>query len=136
MMIDASAMISILTGEAEGSKLADAIETAKAPYTTPLAVCETATALMRAKDFSGDEASALVRRFLDEGGVKVVMITESMAGMAIAAFDRYGKGRHAAGLNMRDCFAYAAAKAYRAPLLFAGDDYSRTDVNDREGQVS
>ncbi len=91
---------------------------------------DAATALMRAKDFSGDKAAGLVRAFLEEAGVKVVMLTDGMADLAIAAFDRYGKGRHAAGLNMRDCFAYACAKAYRAPLLYDGDGFAKTDVNE------
>jgi uncharacterized protein with PIN domain len=27
-----------------------------------------------------------------------------------------------------DCFAYASAKVHRVPLLFCGDDVSRTDI--------
>jgi ribonuclease VapC len=41
---------------------------------------------------------------------------------------RYGKGRHAAGLNFGDCMAYAVAQAEGAPLLFTGDDFAKTDV--------
>ena len=47
---------------------------------------------------------------------------------AEAAFDRYGKGRHPAGLNMGDCFAYAVAAVSRAPFLFKGGDFGRTDI--------
>ena len=47
---------------------------------------------------------------------------------ARAAFDAYGRSRHPAGLNFGDCFAYALAKATSYPLLFKGDDFSRTDV--------
>jgi ribonuclease VapC len=53
-----------------------------------------------------------------------------MAAMAIQAFERFGKGRHPAQLNMGDCFAYTCALAQGAPLLFKGDDFSKTDVND------
>ena len=49
--------------------------------------------------------------------------------MALRAFERFGKRRHPAGLNMGDCFAYACAKAHGAPLLFIGDDFTQTDVN-------
>jgi len=30
---------------------------------------------------------------------------------------------------MGDCFAYACAKAYNAPLLFKGNDFSHTDID-------
>jgi ribonuclease VapC len=41
---------------------------------------------------------------------------------------RFGKGRHAASLNMGDCFSYALAKIRDFPLLFKGDDFSKTDI--------
>ena len=50
------------------------------------------------------------------------------ARLARAAFLVYGKGRHPAGLNFGDCFSYALAKAFDAPLLFIGDDFSKTDI--------
>ena len=55
--------------------------------------------------------------------------TEAHARAAVEAFLRYGKGRHAAGLNFGDCMAYAVAQAEGAPLLFTGEDFARTDVN-------
>jgi ribonuclease VapC len=45
------------------------------------------------------------------------------------AFDRFGKGRHPAGLNMGDCFSYAVATVAKAPLLFKGQDVGNTDVS-------
>lgn len=48
--------------------------------------------------------------------------------IATAAYDRYGKGRHPARLNMGDCFAYACAKTHDARLLYKGDDFSKTDL--------
>lgn len=48
--------------------------------------------------------------------------------IALDAFRRYGKGRHPAGLNLGDCFSYALAKATGQPLLFKGEDFSRTDI--------
>jgi ribonuclease VapC len=38
------------------------------------------------------------------------------------------QGRHAAGLNYGDCFSYALGRMLGEPLLFKGDDFSRTDV--------
>jgi uncharacterized protein with PIN domain len=48
--------------------------------------------------------------------------------IARLAWRRFGKGRHAAGLNYGDCFAHALAKACRLPLLFQGDDFAQTDI--------
>jgi ribonuclease VapC len=60
--------------------------------------------------------------------VDIVLIREREALLALEAFDRFGKGRHPAGLNMGDCFAYACAHALGVPLLFKGDDFARTDL--------
>ena len=46
----------------------------------------------------------------------------------VVAFTRFGKGRHPAGLNMGDCASYALAASRGLPLLFKGDDFSRTDI--------
>ncbi len=48
--------------------------------------------------------------------------------IAINAFRSFGKGRHQAGLNIGDCFAYALARATGLPLLFKGNDFTRTDI--------
>jgi ribonuclease VapC len=128
MMIDASAMVAILLRESDGETLASRIEAAKAPFTSPLAVYETIVALMREKRLSAAASEAAVRSFLSAASIRVVMISDSMATAAVAAFDRFGKGRHPAGLNLGDCFAYACAKAYRAPLLYKGEDFGKTDI--------
>jgi ribonuclease VapC len=60
--------------------------------------------------------------------VEIMAVDESMARDAADAFARFGKGRHLAALNHGDCFAYALAKSLDAPLLYKGDDFSRTDI--------
>ena len=56
-------------------------------------------------------------------------VTEAQAPIARRAYADFGKASgHPAKLNFGDCFAYALAKAKREPLLFKGDDFSRTDV--------
>ena len=77
------------------------------------------------KDVPGrDMAEALLARF----NIAVVPWTDDHAGIAADAFLRFGKGRHPANLNFGDCMAYALAKSLDAPLLFKGDDFSKTDV--------
>lgn len=58
----------------------------------------------------------------------VVPIDKSISDLALQAFERYGKGRHKASLNIGDCFAYACAKRHKVPLLFKGNDFGMTDV--------
>lgn len=58
----------------------------------------------------------------------VVPLTEARARAAAGAYGRFGKGFHPAGLNFGDCFAYALAREYDAPLLFVGNDFAQTDV--------
>jgi ribonuclease VapC len=58
--------------------------------------------------------------------VSPVRIEDALA--AREAYFKYGKGYHAAGLNLADCFAYALAKTRNEPLLFKGDDFSKTDI--------
>jgi ribonuclease VapC len=60
--------------------------------------------------------------------VEIVPVDLPLARLAADAFVRFGRGRHPAGLNYGDCFAYALAKHLRAPLLFKGDDFARTDI--------
>ena len=60
--------------------------------------------------------------------VRVVPVTLNQGNVALAAFLRFGRGRHSAGLNIGDCFAYALAKSRDLPLLFKGDDFAKTDI--------
>jgi ribonuclease VapC len=60
--------------------------------------------------------------------VQVVPVDSEQVEIARSAWRRYGKGRHAAGLNFGDCFAYALAAASGEPLLFAGEDFTRTGI--------
>ena len=76
----------------------------------------------------GPEAVPDLRLALRQGGIEVLPLDEELAWGAHAAWQRFGKGRHAAGLNFGDCFAYALAKSMGVPLLFKGDDFTHTDV--------
>jgi ribonuclease VapC len=55
-------------------------------------------------------------------------VTEEQSFAVRQAYSDYGKGRHAAGLNLGDCFSYALAKVSGEPLLFKGNDFRKTDV--------
>lgn len=130
MFIDASAMVAMLTDEPEGDRLARVLEGDRGPITSVIAIYETVARLMSKSSLSGEEARRTVAEFMRIAGVRIVAIGEREADMALRAFERFGKRRHPAGLNMGDCFAYACAKVHEAPLLFIGDDFPLTDVNE------
>ena len=129
MFVDASAIVAILTREAEADALADVLEGARSPITSPIAIFEAALGICRKRHASVGEAEADVREFLELAGIRAVPITEREAATALAAFSRYGTGRgHPAQLNLGDCFAYAIAKNHRTALLFEGEDFDKTDI--------
>jgi ribonuclease VapC len=129
MFVDASAMVAILTREAEADALADILGGARSPITSAIAIFEAVLGICRKRHASVDEAEQDVRDFLDLAGIRAVPITEREAETALAAFSRYGKGRgHPAQLNLGDCFAYAVAKNLRTSLLFKGEDFDKTDI--------
>jgi ribonuclease VapC len=128
MFLDASAIIAIIARESDGSSLAVRLGQAAKVYTSPISVYEAVLGLARIGNAPLADTEALVRRFLEEVRAEIVPITAPLAGGAVAAFDRFGKGRHAAELNMGDCFAYACAQDLGVPLLFKGDDFPQTDI--------
>jgi ribonuclease VapC len=76
----------------------------------------------------GPEGARDLDGFLQRIDAEVVPFDAEQADTARLAFRAYGKGRHPAGLNFGDCAAYALAKAAGEPLLFKGDDFTRTDI--------
>ena len=128
MFVDASAIVAVLAREPEAALLSAKLSNASTRLTSPLAVYEAVLAL--AREGGGDIARArsLVARFLDATGIVTADIRAAEQEAALDAFERFGKGRHPARLNMGDCFAYACAKTHGAPLLCKGEDFGKTDV--------
>ncbi len=128
MFIDASALSAILLDEPEARGLLQRIESAEACTTSAIAIYEATLAVARMEKAGVDAALTRVRSFLTLSRIDIVVIGEAEAYLALAAHDRFGKGRHPARLNMGDCFAYACAQTNNVPLLFKGDDFSQTDI--------
>ena len=87
--------------------------------------------LRRCSDSHGSgisQAGVVLERFLEEMQARIISISPAIGRSAIAAFDRFGKGRHRAGLNMGDCFAYACARELDVPILAKGNDFPQTDI--------
>jgi ribonuclease VapC len=128
IVIDASAIVAMLTREPEADTLVSALVTAGRAETTPIAIYEAVLGLSRKRQWSVGEAETHVADFLRAAGVDVQPIQPQTAHVALEAFARYGKGRHPARLNLGDCFMYAQAKVGEASLLYKGDDFSKTDI--------
>ncbi|MEE7448363.1 VapC toxin family PIN domain ribonuclease [Methylobacterium radiotolerans] len=133
MFVDASALVAILTAEAERSTLLSRLDGAVDPVTSGLAVFETAIAVARKTAMSVADAEAQVAEFIRVAGLRIVPIAEAETALALAAHARYGKGRHPARLNLGDCFAYACARVHGVPLLYVGDDFPQTDIRSALG---
>jgi ribonuclease VapC len=67
-------------------------------------------------------------RMIDGLGFEIVSVTPASARRIAAAYARWGRGAHPAGLNFGDCFSYEVAKEHSCPLLYVGDDFARTDL--------
>lgn len=129
MFVDASAIVAIMMEEPGSRQLAERLESAAQPMTSPIAIFEAVLAIRRILQVSVEIASDRVDDFLAITGTRSISVTPDIAALALDAFARYGKGQgHPAQLNMGDCFAYAVAKKQDAPLLFKGGDFGKTDI--------
>ena len=77
---------------------------------------------------TGPAGTQLLDELLGRVAMEIVAVDLELAEEAIVAWRRFGKGRHQAGLNFGDTFSYALARRLGQPLLFVGDDFSRTDL--------
>ena len=126
MIVDTSAFIAILRDEADAMVFARAIANTATRRISAATYVETAAVI----DASRDPIAS--RRFddlLHEAQFAIESVTEVQARIAREAYRDFGRGSgHPARLTFGDCFAYALAKAMDEPLLFKGDDFTRTDI--------
>jgi len=125
VIIDTSAVIAILRGEPDAAWMAEAIVRARTRRIS-------AASFVEAGVVTDSNRNPLLSRrldsFLHEFEVTIEPVTVRQAELAREAYRDFGKGRHRAGLNFGDCFAYALAKEAGESLLFKGDDFCHTDV--------
>jgi ribonuclease VapC len=128
MFVDASAIVAILVLEDDGPALEVRLGQAHSIHASSVAMYEAVLGIARILNVSVAAAQAEVDNFIAETGAQLIPITAEIGREAIRAFERFGRGRHPARLNMGDCFAYACARALDVPLLFKGDDFAQTDI--------
>ena len=125
MILDTSAMLAILFREPGYEVFEKALAGATKCRLSAASFVEAGIVLeSRGGAAALRESDALIRA----GGIQIEAVTEEQAQLARQCYSDYGKGRHAAGLNFGDCFAYALAKATGEPLLFKGQDFGLTDI--------
>jgi ribonuclease VapC len=125
MILDSSPLVAILAGEPDAELFIQAIS--RAPRCRISAGNFIELSIVVESQFAVEalrQCDALFRRV----GIVVEPVTVEHAHLARQAFHDFGKGRHPAGLNFGDCFAYALAKHSGEPLLFKGNDFSQTDI--------
>jgi len=125
IVVDTSALIAILDKEPDANLYAEAIAEADPPLISTATLVELNIVMLNRH---GIKAAQIVDRLIREGGFQVESFTIQHAELARDAYARYGKGQQPAGLNYGDCFSYALAKATGVPLLFKGQDFSKTDI--------
>jgi len=125
VILDASAIISILRGENDAPQMAQAVARAAERRTSVVTYVEAAVVIDSSRD---PVSSRRLDDFFGEAQIRVEPVTIEQGEIARQAYRDFGKGRHRASLNFGDCFAYALARARREPLLFKGDDFCHTDV--------
>lgn len=125
MIVDTSALVAILYREPEAESFIRIIHDA---HICRISVANHVELSMVVESQLGPEGMRQAETFIRRAGIVIEPVTLDHGDLARQAFLDFGKGRHKAGLNFGDCFAYALAKASAEPLLFKGNDFGLTDV--------
>lgn len=122
MIVDTSALVTILRREPEADRFIDRLLAVPDVRVSAGTLLETRLVAER------DGGTAELGEIIEVASIEIVPVDARQVDLAFDGFRRFGKGRHAAGLNFGDLFAYALAHALDEPLLFKGDDFAQTDV--------
>lgn len=125
MILDSSAILAIVRREPGFEELVRKLEKTEVCGVGAPTVAETGIVL---EARLGQDARAILERFLQDFSVAPIAFGEAHWREALAAFRRFGKGRHPAALDFGDCLTYATARLAGLPLLCTGDDFAKTDL--------
>jgi ribonuclease VapC len=120
--VDTSALVAIVQGEVQADACAEVLASGDRLLISAMTLAE-ALIVANARNFRDD-----MLRLIDGLGFEVIAVTDDTARRVASSYAVWGKGIHPASLNFGDCFAYQVAKDHGCPLLFIGDDFSRTDI--------
>lgn len=125
MVVDTSALLAIFLAEPERKGFLELITQAETRFISAANALEIGIVLEARR---GEAAGREFDLFLHHAKFDVVSVDSEQMEIARLAWRKYGRGRHPAGLNFGDCFAYALAKVMDQPILFKGDDFKQTDL--------
>jgi ribonuclease VapC len=125
VIVDASAIVAVILREPGWERLVARLGTDEGKAVPATALAEAGLVLTAR---IGKGAHALLSRLLEEADLTIVPFAREHWRVAVDAYARFGKGRHPADLNFGDCLTYAVARLAEQPLLFVGDDFTKTDV--------
>jgi ribonuclease VapC len=125
VIVDSSALVAIVLREPGWERLVAKLAAEETAAVGTPTLVETGLVLTAKM---GKKAQIVLSRLLQETGLAIIPFTEEHWRVAIEAYVRFGKGRHAAALNYGDCLTYAVARLAERPLLFVGDDFTKTDL--------
>ena len=124
MIVDASALVAIVLREPGWEALAEKLSSS--PAGTGAATLAEAGVVLTVK--MGPRGRSLLARVVQEARIAIVPFTDEHWPIAVDAYARFGKGRHPAALNFGDCLTYAVASRAGQPILYVGDDFSKTEL--------
>jgi ribonuclease VapC len=125
MVLDTSVLLAVLQDEPERRQFNEAIEAADQALLSTANFVEVSVVI---EARYGAEGVRDLEIFIERAGIELVPVDAAQARIACRAYSRFGKGRHRAGLDYGDLFAYALASARGEPLLCKGDDFRHTDL--------
>jgi ribonuclease VapC len=129
IVVDSSAVLAILFGEAASAALADRLAADPDRLMSVASYLEAGTVLAGRRRSAKEGAIEDLDAFLDEARIGLAPVDAAQARLALHARIEHGRGMgHGGALNFGDAFSYALAKSLGAPLLFVGDDFARTDI--------
>lgn len=120
--VDTSALMAIALGEKEADACIMVLETETEVVISAGTVAE--ALIVAARRNVGEEMT----RMIEGLGFEIVSVTPASARRVAAAYARWGRGVDPAGLNFGDCFSYEVATEHSCPLLYVGEDFSKTDL--------
>jgi len=120
--VDTSALMAVLLGAPQADACKTVLQTEDKLLISAAIVAE--ALIVAAHRNIGDEMTGLI----DGLGFEIVGVDAAVARRVAAAYRTWGRGAHAAALNFGDCFSYDLAQQHSCPLLFVGDDFSKTDL--------
>ena len=125
LVLDTSAVLAVLFGEDADQQVLDELDQARELLMSAATLVELGIVL---EARLGPVGASIAERFVRDAAVDVVTFDRWQSDRAMDGWRRFGKGRHAAALNLGDCFTYALASMTGHPVLCVGDDFAATDL--------